>query len=193
MKFSVLILCLILPVFASAQYEVDSLEEDAITKEPKINLFEIKKKIYVGGDLSMRFGNLTYIYVAPMAGYEFYKGLSAGVTGIYQLVRVNNGFGAVSESTFGGGLFTRYRPFEFLLLQSEFDLLNTVNYTSAPGDRINFPMFMLGAGYAGSMGQRAYYNILLMYDFIDDPNATVPRIVPFAPLYLRYGFVWYLG
>lgn len=193
MKFSLVILLFLSGFSASAQYDVDSVNGDSDSKEPKLDLYEIKKKIYVGGDLSMRFGNLTYIYAAPLAGYEFYKGISAGITGIYQLVRVNNGFGVVSESTYGGGLFVRYRPLDFLLVQTEFDLLNTVNYTSAPGNRINFPVFMLGAGYAGSMGQRAYYNVMLMYDFIDDPNMTVPRIVPFAPLYLRYGFVWYLG
>jgi hypothetical protein len=193
MKFSLVILLFLSGFSASAQYDIDSANADSDLKEPKLDIYEIKKKIYVGGDLSMRFGNLTYIYAAPLAGYEFYKGISAGITGIYQLVRVNNGFGVVSESTYGGGLFVRYRPLDFLLVQTEFDMLNTVNYTSAPGNRINFPVFMLGAGYAGSLGQRAYYNVMLMYDFIDDPNMTVPRIVPFAPLYLRYGFVWYLG
>lgn len=191
MKFSILIFLFLASNLASGQYDIDSA--DTAPEDPKINFFELKKKIYVGGDISMRFGNITYVYAAPIAGYEFYKGLSAGVTGIYQLLRINNGFSVMSESTFGGGIFVRYRPFDFLLFQTEFDLLNTVNYTSAPGNRINFPLFLAGAGYVGSMGSRAYYNITLMYDFIRDPNNSILPIVTFAPLYLRYGFTWYLG
>ncbi|MBK6526945.1 MAG: hypothetical protein IPG07_16170 [Crocinitomicaceae bacterium] len=164
-----------------------------MAEETKVDLYELKKKIYVGGDLSMRFGNLTYIYAAPLVGFEFYKNLSVGLTGIYQYVRINNFGSIVTEGTFGGGAFIRYRPIEFLLFQTEFDILNSVNYTSAPGKRINFPAFMLGGGYAGSLGNRAYYNVMLMYDFIDNPNMTVWPVVTFAPIYLRYGFVWYLA
>lgn len=174
-----------------SQYDIDTTEQ--ITKPPLINWFEQKKKIYVGGDLSLRFGNLTYAYLAPLAGYEFYKNMSAGVTAIYQLVRVNNGSTIFNESTIGGGVFMRYRPIRPLILQLEFDYLNTVNYTSAPGNRINFPVFLGGIGYAGDLGDRAYYNVMLMYDFIDNPNMTIPPIFPFAPIYLRYGMVFYLG
>ncbi len=191
MKFSALCFLFLFPVFAFTQYEVE--DEDSLAEETKVDLYELKKKIYVGGDLSMRFGNLTYIYAAPLVGFEFYKNLSVGLTGIYQYVRINNFGSIVTEGTFGGGAFIRYRPIEFLLFQTEFDILNSVNYTSAPGKRINFPAFMLGGGYAGSLGNRAYYNVMLMYDFIDNPNMTVWPVVTFAPIYLRYGFVWYLA
>jgi hypothetical protein len=191
MKLSALYFLFLFPVIAFTQYEVEA--NDSLAKEPKVDLYELKKKIYVGGDLSMRFGNLTYVYAAPLAGYEFYKNLSAGITGIYQYIRLNNNGSIITEGTFGGGVFMRYRPLDFLLLQTEFDILNTVNYTSAPGKRISFPVFMFGGGYAGSLGDRAYYNVMLMYDFINNPNMTVPPIVPFAPIYLRYGFVWYLA
>jgi hypothetical protein len=191
MKYSALSLLFLFPVIGFSQYEVEM--DDSLAEEPKVDLYELKQKIYVGGDVSMRFGNLTYIYAAPLVGYEFYKGLSAGLTGIYQYVRINNLGSIQTEGTFGGGVFMRYRPIEFILLQTEFDILNTVNYTSAPGNRINFPAFMMGAGYAGSLGDRAYYNVMLMYDFINNPNMTLWPIVTFAPVYLRYGFVWYLA
>lgn len=191
MKFSALCFLFLFPVFGFAQYDVET--EDSLTDEPKVDLYELKKKIFVGGDLSMRFGNLTYIYAAPLVGFEFYKNLSVGLTGIYQYVRINNFGSIVTEGTFGGGAFIRYRPIEFLLFQTEFDILNSVNYTSAPGKRINFPAFMFGGGYAGSLGDRAYYNVMLMYDFINNPNMTLWPVVTFAPIYLRYGFVWYLG
>jgi hypothetical protein len=191
MKFSALCFLFLFSLSGFTQYDVE--KDDTLAEEPKVDFYELKKKIYVGGDLSMRFGNLTYIYAAPLVGFEFYENVSVGLTGIYQYIRVNNFGSIVTEGTFGGGAFVRYRPFDFLLVQTEFDILNTVNYTSAPGKRINFPVFLFGGGYAGSLGDRAYYNVMLMYDFINNPNMTVPPIVPFAPIYLRYGFVWYLA
>lgn len=177
-----------------AQYDItDTNTEEEEVKEPKINWFDIKQKTYVGGDISARFGNLTYVYASPMIGYDFYKKMSVGVSGIYQLLYLSNGVSSQSEHTIGGGIFFRYRPIDFLILQTEFDLLNTVNYTSAPGNRINVPVFMFGAGYAGMLGDRAYYSLMLMFDFIDNENMPVPKLIPGIPLYYRAGFAFYLG
>jgi len=194
MKSKLLFLFVCLQIGAFAQYDLEKVEKDSVTKTSRINWFEIKKHTYVGGDLEMRFGNLTYIYAAPVLGYDVYKNLSAGVTGIYQLYRLNMGGSILTEHTVGGGLFARWRPLDFLIVQTEFDLLNTVNYDlSIPDKRVNVPVFMLGGGYCGSMGNRAYYNVMLMYDFINDDNMPVPKFVNPIPLYLRYGFAWYLG
>ncbi|MBK9590939.1 MAG: hypothetical protein IPO32_05325 [Crocinitomicaceae bacterium] len=71
MKFSALCFLFLFPVFAFTQYEVE--DEDSLAEETKVDLYELKKKIYVGGDLSMRFGNLTYIYAAPWLDLNFTK------------------------------------------------------------------------------------------------------------------------
>ena len=178
---------------ALAQYDIEEVEKDSVQKEAKVNPFTLKEKIYVGGEMSIRFGSLTYLYLAPFAGYDFYKGMSAGVSSMYQLYRVKYTNGAViSSHAYGGGLFMRYRPenFNFLLLQTELNLYNTPDIYTA--ERVNVPSFMAGGGYAGAMGDRAYYQIMLMYDFIDDDN--MPLVPLFSvPIYLRYGFVFYLG
>lgn len=193
MKFKFSILFFLWASCLMAQYDLED-STVAETKEPKVNLFEIKKKTYVGGDLSLRINNqLSYVYGAPMIGYEFYPNVSAGVTGIYQLIRINNNGSIVTEHTVGGGLFLRYKPFNFLMFQTEFDILNTENYSSAPGNRINIPVYLFGGGYCGSMGDRAYYNITLMWDFIDHDHMPVPSIFANWPIYLRYGFTFYLG
>ena len=196
MKFKFLVIIIFTGLRVFAQYDLEQVQKDSADKQNTVNWFEIKKRTYVGGDLSLRFGNLTYVYIAPIAGFDIYKSLSAGLTGIYQLYRINYGNGSVlTEHTYGGGVFARWKPFNFLLLQTEFDLLNTVNYNAVgpTDDRVNVPVFMAGAGYAGSIGERSYYNLTLMYDFIDDPNMPVPRIFGAVPLYLRYGLTFYLG
>ncbi|OIQ32708.1 MAG: hypothetical protein BM555_04760 [Crocinitomix sp. MedPE-SWsnd] len=193
MSKALIIISLFFSTLSFGQYDTDTSDIDH--KEPKYNMMEIRKRIYVGGDFSLAFRNQLYLYVAPFAGYDIYKGLSAGVSGMYQLYRFNTTGGAVSSHAYGAGVFTRFKPdpLPFLLLQAEFDIYNAEDFTTAPsGDRTNLPAFMMGAGYAGNMG-RAYYSIMLMYDFIDDVNNPLPPIIFDWPLYLRYGIVFHLG
>lgn len=193
MKFRILIAFHLLCLSATAQYNIDSTDTD--DKEPAINWFEQKKRTWVGGDLAMRFGTVTYVYTSPTIGYEFYPKFSAGITGIYQLVRIRYNTGAIlTEHTVGGGLFLRWKPLDFLMFQTEFDLLNTAHYDiTSDLDRVNVPVFLLGAGYCGNLGDRAYYNVSLMWDFINDENMPVPNFFATYPIYLRYGFTFYLG
>ena len=170
--------------------------KDTTDQEPPIDTYELKKKIYVGADLAVSFGSATFLYIAPMAGYDLWKGISAGVSTMYQLQRISftNG-SSVSTHAFGGGIFARYRPpaLEMLLLQTEFNVYNAENFsTSITGDRTGVPAFMAGIGYAGGLG-RGYYQIMLTYDFINDDNNPLLQLIPNIPLYLRYGAVFYLG
>lgn len=186
---------MLLSSYGICQYDIEDVEKDTTDNPPKVSPFELKQNIYVGGEVSARFGTVTYLYLAPFAGYDIYQGLSAGVSSMYQLFRAKYTNGAiVSSHSYGGGLFLRYRPkpLEFLLFQTELNLYNTEDFGSTiSSDRVNVPAFMSGVGYAGSMGDRAYYQLMLMYDFIDDYN--MPLVPVFSiPIYLRYGFVFYL-
>jgi hypothetical protein len=177
---------------------VDSIEEEEgkEKKEKNLSLFELRKRTYVGGELSLLFGNRTYLFIAPIIGYDITPKFSAGVSGMYQFFRSQNPFnGSVATShAYGGGVFARLRPIKPLLLQTEFNLYNTDDYTTSfVGDRTNVPALMAGLGYAGNMGEGAYYQILLMYDFIDDFNMPLPRLFPNFPVYIKYGFVFHLG
>jgi hypothetical protein len=170
---------------------------DTTDTEQKINPSKIKEKIYVGGDLSLSFGNQLYLYIAPLAGYEIWGGLSAGLQTMYQLQRISYTNGSsVSSHAFGGGIFARWRPpvFPYVIFQTELDVYNTEDFTTLySGDRTNVPAFMLGAGYAGGF-DKAYFSIMLMYDFVNDVNNPLPRFFGSNfPLYLRYGMVFYLG
>jgi hypothetical protein len=195
MKNYLTFILLFVASFGIAQYDMDEAK-DTTDQEPPVDTYEIKKKIYVGADISVSFGTNTFLYLAPMAGYDLWKGISAGVSTMYQLQRVSftNG-SSISSHAFGGGIFTRFRPppFEMLLLQTEFDVYNAEDFsTSFTGDRTAVPAFMAGIGYAGDLG-RGYYQIMLMYDFIHDDNSPLLDLIPGIPLYLRYGAVFYLA
>lgn len=194
MKFRLAILLLLLSPSLLSQYEVEDIPNDSTDEESSISWYDIKQKTYVGGDFSLRFGAQTYLYLAPMIGYDIKYDISAGFNTMYQLFRVKYSTGAiVSDHAFGAGVFVRYRPLRFLLAQAEFDVFNVTDITVLFGDRVNIPAFQFGLGYAGELGERAYYNLMLMYDFIQDPNMPLPQIFPGIPLYLKYGFVWYLA
>lgn len=191
----ILIIFLSLSALSFGQYDMDDAKDTSDTKEP-INTMELRERIYVGGDFSFSFGNQLYLMVAPMAGFDIYKGLSAGVSTMYQLRRFtfNNG-SSVSYNAFGGGVFTRFRPpvLPMLLLQTQLDFYNTEDLQSPFVDaRKTIPAWYGGIGYAGGFG-KAYYQIMLMYDFVDDPSMPLPKFFGNIPLYIRYGMVFYLG
>lgn len=181
--------------FCFSQYDVDSTDVNA-TDSAKVDWFKVKQRIYVGGELSLNFGNQLYLYMAPLAGYEIYKGFSAGVQTMYQLRRAffTNG-STITSHAFGGGVFARYRPpfFPYVMAQTEFSLYNVENLnTLYNGDRTTIPSVMTGLGYSGGFG-RSYFYILLLYDFVDNPSMPLPRFFGNLPLYIRYGMVFYLG
>lgn len=192
MKYNLLIAFFCFTSSLFSQYDIEEVENDTIQKETP-SPFELKQKIYVGGDFSLRFGWQTYVYLAPLIGYDITPKFSAGFSSMYQLFRIKYNNGAtVSDHVFGSGIFIRYRPIQQIILHSELNLYNTVDYTVLFGDRINVPAFMLGGGYAGSMGDRSYYNIMIMYDFIQNENMPLPAFIA-PPFYLKFGVVWYLG
>ena len=190
------IIALLAATISFGQYDMDEASDTTDQKEQKIDAYELKKHIYVGGELSLSFGNQLYLYLGPLAGYEIWKGISAGVQLEYQLNRftLTNG-STISSHAYGGGIFARWRPpvFTYALLQTEFKVYNVEDFNTVyNADRTTVPAFMGGVGYAGGF-DRFYYHVLLMYDFIGDDLMPLPRFFGGLPLYIRYGMVFYLG
>jgi len=199
MKKLLIISLLLTHAFCFGQYDMEDnkKENEKPKKERKMTPMAFKERTYVGGELSLRFGNFTYIYVAPFMGFDIIKNFSAGFSTMYQFYREYNPLSGQVFSThaYGGGVFLRYRPIKPILLQTEFNLYNTQDYSSGAfwGDRVNAPVFMAGGGYAGGIGDKAYYQIMLMYDFIQHESNPIPPLWFGIPLYLKYGIVFYLG
>lgn len=194
MKTLFLVFGLFLTFSMFGQYDVDEIKNDTTDTPSRINWFEQKQKIYVGGEANLSFRRGTsYIYLSPQIGYDLTQRFSAGISTMYQLYRINDLSGTYNFSSFGGGIFARYRPIEQLVLQTEFDLYNTVDFLNNPlEDRVNVAAFMAGGGYSSRLGNRATYQIMLMYDFIGDPNMPLSSLL-IDKLHLKMGFYWYLG
>ena len=179
---------------ALSQYDVEKIDTSK-RKDSKINFFELKQRIFVGGDFNfwLRQGS-TYVFASPIAGYDIVKEkFSVGLSTMYQFYAEKYLNQYFTFHSYGGGIFVRYRPFKPLLIQTEFDLYNTNDFAGGTFERVNVPLFMLGAGYAQSLGEKAYLQYMLFYDFVGDPNSPLPPIFFNFPIYMKYGFVFYLG
>ncbi len=194
MKTLFLALGLFLTFGVFGQYDIDDIKNDTTDTPSRINWFEQKKKIYVGGEanLSFRTGS-SFIYLSPQIGYDITPKFSAGLSTMYQLLRIRYVNATFNYSSFGGGVFARFRPIEQIVMQTEFDLYNTVDFETDPTEnRVNVPAFMAGLGYANGLGNRAHYQIMLMYDFIGNPNMPLSFLIH-PQLHVKMGFYWYLG
>lgn len=189
------ILLLLLPLTSMAQYDVEDVKNDSSeTKEPAINPYKLRDKLYVGSGLNLLFGNTTFFYVSPMVGYDITDKFSAGIGTMYQFYRQNVGGGNFYNSnSFGVGVFTRFRPIEPLILETSINTYRTT-YNGSNKEKAN--SWMLGAGYASSLGSRAYYQVMLQYDLLRDPNVPEPALLKFpngSGVYYKFGIVFYLA
>lgn len=194
-KLVVIFILLLIPLFSMAQYDVDDVKNDSIsTKEPKINPFKLKDKIYVGSGLNFLLGTVTFIYVSPMVGYDITEKFSAGIGTMYQYYRLNLGGGNIGYSnSLGGGVFTRFRPIKKLILETS---INTYITTYNGNVKVRSNSWMLGAGYANSMGRKAYYQAMIQYDLFRNQDVPEPILIPFSNggrLYYKFGIVFYLS
>jgi hypothetical protein len=178
-----------------SQYDVEDIKNDTTESSSLINWFEQKQKIYIGGEanLSIRTGQI-YIFASPQIGYDLTERFSAGLITLYQLYRIRDFSNNIYHiSTIGAGVFARFRPIQQIVLQTELDIFNTSDLVNnSIEDRVNVPAFMAGGGYSSSFGSRSSYQIMLMYDFIGNPNMPLP-ILLFPRVHLKMGFYWYLG
>ncbi|UKN01541.1 hypothetical protein K6119_17600 [Paracrocinitomix mangrovi] len=187
--------CILTAFQSFAQYDMEEASETT-EDSTKFDWYEFKKNTYIGSDLSLNFGDATFIYLGPFVGYEFYKGLSGGFSTMYQFYRLTFASGnSISSHAFGGGAFLRYRNpnFPYLMLQTEFNLYNAEDFTTPQNkDRATVPAFLLGAGYAGGF-EKMYLHISFYYDFIDHVNSPLIKVFQDIPIYYRVGFTYYLA
>ncbi|RYZ23329.1 MAG: hypothetical protein EOO16_05445 [Chitinophagaceae bacterium] len=141
-----------------------------------------KNKLFTGGSLSLGFGTGYFLGgVNPVLGYNLTHWLDAGIAVNYtftqqkDIVYVND---KARESVYGGGVFTRIFPVNFLFAQAQFEH-NFINYkyifpNNGGEERRNLEAnsLLVGAGYTsgrGNGGAYGYFSIL--WDVLKNPNS----------------------
>lgn len=129
-------------------------------------------KIYVGGNLGLGFGDITYVDVSPIVGYRITDRFSSGV-GVSYLYFRDTRFD-YETSTIGGSVFSRYNLSDQIFLHLEYQR-QTYKARSISLDvesqRISVPYLLVGGGYTQPMGANSALFVSILYDVIEDPNS----------------------
>ena len=193
MKHLLLISLLFLTGFMSyAQYDINEIEKTEDVEYSKFNCSSIKDDIYVGGDVNATIGNVAFIYFAPFIGYEFIPNFSAGISGMIRYLSYGNGSGEFSK---GAGVFIRYKPKIPLVIESSFNIYST-SFNGFTQEPLGTHSWMLGGGYAYSIGKRSYSQVMVQYDLLNNNYVPENILLHFSggsKLYYKFGIVYYLS
>ncbi len=184
-------LSIIMTLNSFGQYEIDDTKK---SKKSKFDWSGIKDNLYVGGDVNAIFGTSSFIYFSPFVGFEFIPSLSAGVSGMIRYQSgISNG-NVVGLFSKGTGLFVRYKPQFPLILESSFNIYST-SLSGSSQEPLGAKAWMVGIGYAYSMGDRSYSQIMIQYDLLKDQFVPENLMLQFpggGRVYYKFGIVFYL-
>lgn len=167
-----------------------------------------KENLFTGGSLSLGFGNRSFSAgVSPVFGYKIADWIDAGIVGNYQYSSYRHYFAIddkLRQSTYGGGVFTRLYPFNFIFAQAQFEHnFITVKYIPPYGGSTqkyttSANSLLVGAGYAEGRVPgmpSSFFSLAILFDlsgnenspYMDNQGKPVPifraglNIYPFRP------------
>ena len=167
-----------------------------------------QENLFTGGSLSLGFGSRTFtVGVSPVFGYKLADWIDAGLVGNYQYTSFQHYYvtnDKLRQSTYGGGVFTRLYPINFLFAQAQFEHnFLTLKYIPANGGSsekftTSANSLLVGAGYAEGRVpgmSSSFFSLAILFDvsgnenspYMDSQGKPVPlfraglNIYPFRP------------
>lgn len=140
-------------------------------------------RLFVGGNLGLSFGTLTYINVSPLIGYRFSELFAAGVqvNTQYESAKYYDGSNRVIRkdryTMLGAGIFARVYPIPqlFVHIQPEENFLmgKRMFYDGTPDAKYHTHVtsMLAGLGYAAPMGATSEFTIMVLYDILQGPDS----------------------
>lgn len=139
----------------------------------------LKDRLFVGGDLGLNLGTITFIRLAPIVGVNFSDEFSAGIGPSYQYFQDKRYTPDFQTSIYGGTIFGRYFFLENVFAHSQFELVNLERFAIDPtstevySDRVNVPVWFVGGGYGERAGNTGFF-VMVLYDLIQDIYSPYP-------------------
>jgi len=174
MKKSVLTIIAIHFSFLSlfAQYvrsDNQAMGQPATVQQP----YNIWDHTSIGGNLSLQFGSVTYIVLAPLLNFHLNKNIVIGAGPYYQYFNEQEPYGNFSSSIYGGravGMLFLPAPLSRIFLQGEYDVLNVPDvYSNSTDARASVGIPLVGAGFRQPAGNRCYFTIAVLFDLSNSP------------------------
>lgn len=144
------------------------------------------QRLIFGGNLGLQFGSYTFVDVSPLVGYKVTDQLIMGLGATYIYYSVDDFPYKYSTNIFGGRAFTKYYLMENLFAHVEYEVLNmeVLDDLTYKLVRTNIPSLFVGGGYRQMMGERSAFELLLLYNVMEERNS------PYQNPIVRAGFVF---
>lgn len=144
-------------------------------------------KLFVGGSLGLSFGDITYLNLSPSIGYRFSPLLAAGlqINGQYESIRYVDQYNDLYQKDkyglVGVGVFGRVYviPQIFIQVQPEMNFIfgKSKFYDGTPNQKFqeHVPSFLAGLGYSQRIRGNSAFNLMLLYDILQNENSPYGR------------------
>lgn len=155
---------------------LDLFAQDTIPSRPQPSRTQkerppLKDRFFIGGNLGLNFGSLTYINISPTIGYRVTEKFGVGLGPSYSYYSDNRDKNyKYSTNTYGGRLFTQYQLLESVLLYSEYEMINVEvpNLLFTKLIRTNVSSLFVGGGYTQQFGRgNSAVSLMLLYNVLE--------------------------
>ncbi|MBP9103948.1 MAG: hypothetical protein KBF82_08810 [Chitinophagaceae bacterium] len=148
-----------------------------------------KENLFTGGSVTLSFFNgSTIIGANPIFGYKLADFVDAGIVTNFISTSQRDYLefdDKVKQTVYGGGIFTRLYPVNFLFLQGQFEH-NFINLKYTPASSSYLPYketkdvnsFLVGGGYCQGRqpGSNTFYYVAILFDVIKNENSPYVNV-----------------
>ena len=163
---------------------LSSLAQDStmIRKHPlKKNFWD---KVFIGGNIGLQFGTVTFADISPLVGYKFTDKISAGIGVTYQYYHYKDRYYDFETNVYGGRIFGRYNFTEYLFGHLEYEYLNLEAF-DIYRRRVDVGSLLAGAGYIQRFGNNSGISAMVLYNFTE--SVYTPYQNPIIRIGVNFG------
>ncbi|MBA3706651.1 MAG: hypothetical protein H0W84_12350 [Bacteroidetes bacterium] len=142
-------------------------------------------KVFVGGNIGLQFGTVTFAEISPLVGYRFTDKISAGIGATYQYYHYKDKFYDFETNVYGGRVFGRYFFTDFLFAHAEYEYLNLEAFDFFPRRRVDVGSVLAGVGYIQRFSKNSGIVAMILYNFTE--SAYTPYTNPIIRIGVNIG------
>jgi hypothetical protein len=177
----------ILLAFALLPAWAQSPPEDPPLTTPSTPRPAWRDKLYFGGGVGLSFGDIDYVEVAPLVGYQLNPRISFGVGAFYRWTSDDRYTPSLDTSDYGASVFSRINIVPPIYAHVEYEFVNYEYLTFAGTNaREGDSNVLVGLGFFQPTGGRSGFYASALYNLMyDEDDPTSPYDSPWV---YRIGF-----
>jgi len=139
-----------------------------------------RDRLFFGGGLGLQFGDITIIDVSPLVGVNITDALRGGIGFTYWYFEDSRPGIEFNTTILGGRSFAQHDIYENIFAHLELELLN--GEFALQSETRTITSIFIGGGYRAMIGERSFFNALLLYNINDSVYS------PYQNPVIRVGF-----